>query len=174
MKPEIKFGVLAGVALILWTLVQYALGFHTVHFRAGQITGYGAYVLIFVSLLMGLREKKEDYDGHFSVRHGMRAGVLQLMITAVIASSFMIIYDYKINKLWIEELVNWQKNNSSFSLSVYFTNDPNANSIVLSNTETHLCMYFIGILIGGCMMAFPISAVLSVGEHEVRGIGQED
>jgi hypothetical protein len=164
MKPEIKFGVLAGISLILWTLVQYAMGFHTVHFRAGQISGYGAYVLIFVSLWMGLREKKEDYEGHFSLRHGMRAGVLQIMITAVIASFFEVIYDYKINKLWIEELVNWQKNNQSFGLTIYFTNDPNANSIILSNTESHLCMYFIGILIGGCSIAFLISAILSAGE----------
>jgi len=173
MKPEIKFGVLAGISLILWTLVQYALGFHTIYFRAGQISGYGVYVILFVSLWLGLREKKEDYQGHFSVRHGMREAVLQLMITATLASAFQVIYDYKINKLWVEELVNWEKTNQTFSSSIYFANDPNANSIVLSNTETHICMYFIGILFGGFCLAFVISAFLMIGEPRKQIVEKE-
>jgi len=173
LKPEFKFGILAGFALIMWTMVQYWLGFHTFRFKAGQITGYGMYFIIAVALWMGLNEKYADNGGTLSVRNGMKSGILQLMLTAVVATTFMIVYDYKINAHWIDQLVAWQKETQTFGLYVLFDNDPNSTSIILSNSETHICVYFLGILgVGGCI-AFLIAAILASRETTGKEIARE-
>ena len=59
-------------------------------------------------------------------------------------------------------MVTWQRqNSSSFSLNLFLANDPHAEAIILSNTETHLCLYFLGIVVVGASMAFMISAMIS-------------
>lgn len=162
VKPEIKYGLLGALLLIIWTLTQYFAGFHTYHFAIAQYTGYGNFLIVFICLWFGLKEKSRDYKGQFSVRRGVKESMYQLFITASIASLFMFLYDYKINSLWVEEMVTWQRqNSSSFSLNLFLANDPHAEAIILSNTETHLCLYFLGIVVVGASMAFMISAMIS-------------
>lgn len=167
IKPEIKFGVLCTLFIILWTLVQYALGFHSRNFEWGQYSGYLNYAFIFFFLWKGLNEKWMDHEGKFSLRRGMREGVIQLMITSSVASIFMFFYDYKINALWVEDMISYQRTHGiSTGYFVRFANDTNAQSIILSNTETHLCLFFLSIVIVGSSMAFMISAILSNKKYQ--------
>jgi hypothetical protein len=108
-----------------------------------------------------------DNEGKFSIRRGMREGVIQLMITSSVASIFMFFYDYKINALWVEDMISYQRTHGiSTGYFVRFANDTNAQSIILSNTETHLCLFFLSIVIVGSSMAFMISAILSNKKYQ--------
>lgn len=161
LKPEIRFGILCAFCMIAWTLIQYSAGFHTKYFYWGQYTGYVSYVFIFYFLYRGLKEKMRDKPEAFTIRRGMREGIIQLMITASISSIFMFLYDYKINPLWVEEMISFQRTDgNSTSYFLNFANDPEAQAIIMSNTETHLCLYFLSIIIVGTSMAFMLSAVL--------------
>lgn len=162
LKPEIKYGFWAAVLLIAWVLAQYALGFHTVYFQYTVYGVIGRFVILFVALFLSLKEKRGDLSGHITVRQGVRSGLFQLAITAVIASGFMFIYDYRINPLWVENLVEWERANGGSGLFMRLANDPATSAIVLSNTETHLCTYFLSILLVGGMMAFLISFFLGI------------
>jgi hypothetical protein len=162
VKPEIKYGLLGALLLIIWTLAQFFAGFHTYQFAIAQYTGYGNFLIVFICLWFGLKEKSIDYKGKFTVRRGVKESMYQLFITASVSSLFMFLYDYKINPLWVEEMVTWQRQNSnSFSLNLFLANDPHAEAIILSNSETHLCLYFLGIVVVGTSMAFMISAMIS-------------
>lgn len=161
IKPEIKFGLLGAALLIGWTIAQYILGFHTYRLSWALSSGYVNYLIVFVCVLLGIREKRNDTSGEFSIRQGVKESMYQLSITAIIASVFMFVYDYKINALWVEKLVEWHRSNgASQSLLMMLSNDPNASAIILSNTETHLCLYFLGILVGGGSMAFLLSGFI--------------
>ncbi|MCB0819885.1 MAG: DUF4199 family protein [Bacteroidetes bacterium] len=161
IKPEIRYGILGATGLILWTIIQYFAGFHTSRLYWGQFSGYFIHVIIFYTLLKGLKEKYHDNPGIFSLRKGLREGVIQLFITAIPASAFMFIYDYKLNPLWVENMIEYQRHHGfSTGFFLKFANDPAAQAIVLSNTETHLCIYFLTILSAGASMAFMISAYL--------------
>ncbi|MEX1189621.1 MAG: DUF4199 family protein [Bacteroidia bacterium] len=161
IKPEIKFGILCALGIIAWTLIQYLAGFHSKYLYWGQYTGYFSYLLILYFLWKGLNEKMADKPGSFTMRRGIREGLIQLTITAGFSSLFMFVYDYKINPLWVEEMISFQRSNgSSTGYFLKFANDPGAQAIILSNTETHLCLYFLSILIVGSSMAFMISAIL--------------
>jgi hypothetical protein len=63
--------------------------------------------------------------------------------------------------MWVERMVVWQQENGNPStFFIKIANEHEVNSSILSNTETHLCLYFLGILIVGTSMAFMISASL--------------
>lgn len=162
VKPEIKYGLLGATLLIFLTLVQYFLGFHTFRLGAATYSGYLTYIIIFISLWLGLQEKKMDYGGKFTVRRGVKESMYQLFITASISSFFMFIYDYYINPFWVENYIQYQRiHGNRTSLFMLFVNDPNAEAIILSNTETHLCIYFLGVVGIGAGIAFILSAIIA-------------
>ncbi|MFM2284749.1 MAG: hypothetical protein RLZZ543_246 [Bacteroidota bacterium] len=161
IKPEIKFGLLGAVLLISWTIAQYLLGFHTYRLTWALSSGYVNFLIVLTCVWLGIKEKRNDTTGVFSVRQGVKESMYQLSITATIASLFMFVYDYHINAMWVDKLVDWHRTNeSSHSLLMLLSNDPNASAIILSNTETHLCLYFLGILVGGGCMAFLFSGFI--------------
>ncbi len=162
LKPEIKYGFMAALLLIIWHLVQFALQFHTLHFEFLKFTFLGLMLILFLTLLPTLREKRHDYSGHLSLRSGLRSGLLQLFITASVASGFMVIYDYRINKLWVEEYVKWQNQHGSEGFFMFFANDPSASpeTFILSNTEMHLVYYFMSILFIGGFFSVLITSLM--------------
>jgi hypothetical protein len=162
MKPEIKFGFLAILLLIIWTLVQFALQFHTVHLEYNRFSMPGIMLILFLTLLPSLREKRSDNSGHLTVRNGVRSGLIQLFITACGASVFMFLYDYRINPLWVENLVQWEYQNGGGGVFIQIANEAYAtpDSVILSNTELHLCYYFLSILCIGGVFSLLISALL--------------
>lgn len=163
MKPEIKFGIYAGAGLILWTLFQYILKIHVVYFGLYIYNTPVIILILLLSLLGGLKEKRNDLGGHINLRSGVRSGIFQLFTTAFIASAFMFIYDYYINPLWVENLLQWEYSQGNRGIFVQLANEPFASSenVILSNTETHLCYYFLSILIIGGVIASAISLFLS-------------
>ena len=161
VKPEIKFGALGAILLIFWTLIQYYLGFHSHNLHLEFLSGYGNSLIIFIMLFLGIREKRSDWGKKFTLRKGLKSGIYQLVLTASIASIFMFIYSYKINNMWVERMVQWkQEHGSSSVFFIKVSGDQETNLAILSNTETHLCLYFLGIILVGASMAFMISASL--------------
>lgn len=160
VKPEIKYGVLCAAGLILWTLIQYFLGFHTIKLSIGQYSGFGIYLMIIVCIWLGLKEKLSDNSGNFSFRTGIREALLQLTITASISSAFMFMYDYHLNPFWVDHMIQYQRENpGKLNTFARFANDPDAAAIVISNTETHLCVHFLSILFVGAVAAVFLSMV---------------
>jgi hypothetical protein len=159
IKPEIKFGFLAGFALIVWTVVQYFLGFHTNRFEFGNLATIGNVVLLLLPIWMALNEKRSDSGKSFNLRLGMRTGLLMLLISSALASTFMLIYDYKINPMWVDRMIEWQISvDKNYALSK-LANEPDASAIILSNTEMHLCVYFFTLIFSGMLLTFLISIV---------------
>jgi phosphatidylserine decarboxylase len=160
IKPEIKYGTLCAAGLILWTLIQYFSGFHTIRLSIGQYSGFGNYLIVIVCIWLGLKEKQLDDSGHLSIRKGIREALLQLAITATLSSIFMFIYDYHINPFWVDNMIQFQRDTpGKLNTFARFANDPDATAIVLSNTETHLCVHFLSILFIGSIAAALLSCV---------------
>ena len=161
VKPEIKFGALGAILLISWTLIQYYLGFHSYNLQLEFLSGYGNSLIVFIMLFIGIREKRADWGNKFTLRKGMKSGMYQLVLTATVASVFMFFYDYKFNNMWVERMVQWQQEHGASNVFfIKVANDQEGNLAILSNTETHLCLYFLGIILVGASMAFMISASL--------------
>jgi len=161
VKPEIKFGALGATLLIFWTLIQYYFGFHSYNLQFEFLSGYGNSLIVFIMLFIGIREKRNDWGNKFTLRKGMKSGIYQLVFTATLSSIFMFIYSYKINNMWVERMVQWQQehgNSNVFFIKV--ANEQEASFAILSNTEIHLWLYFLGINIIVESRAFMIPATI--------------
>ncbi len=103
MKPELKYGLITGLAVCLWTALQYALGFHTTRPELGAFTGFLSNLIPLVTLFLLLRRKRAGvYDGRLSLAAGIGAGLYASFIAALIVYSFLVSYTHFINPLWIE------------------------------------------------------------------------
>jgi membrane protease YdiL (CAAX protease family) len=161
IKPELKYGIVSGFLIICWTLIQYFLGFHTSHLHIGQYSENGMFLIILGALIMGLREKRDDLGRLFTTRNAMRSALILAFTGAFISSLFQFVYEYKINPIWVESLSEWQQqHDSAGGLMYYVLNDPQASSTLLSNTELHLCAFFLMQMIAAGVFGFFISAVL--------------
>lgn len=162
IKPEIKFGIVAAIALVVWTIVQFLLGFHTDKFELNYISSWGILFILIVAIYPAIREKQLDAGKKFSIRLGLRTGLILMLIASAIASGFLFIYDYKINPLWVDKMIEWQiSTDKNYSLS-RLANDPDASAIILSNTEMHLCVYFLTLILVGMLFSFLISIFLLI------------
>lgn len=165
VKPEIRFGLWGGLFLIIWYWVQYFAGFHHVRFVFAQYAGFLNYALLFIMFRSSIREKRDDLGPDFDLSSGLRAGLIQSMITAWIFAGWLLIYNYFINPLWVENFVLWQSL-SGYSLPFFTikTSEDFSSAMMLSNTETHIVLNFLGVLLFGSL----ISILISLGLKKKR------
>jgi hypothetical protein len=102
------------------------------------------------------------------MRKGIREALIQLTITASLSSVFMFLYDYQLNPFWVDNMIQFQRENPGrMNIFAKFANDPDATAIVVSNTETHLCVYFLSILFFGAIAAAIFSAVFQANNRKL-------
>ncbi|HEY4302623.1 MAG TPA: DUF4199 family protein [Candidatus Didemnitutus sp.] len=101
MTPEFRYGLISGAALSLWILAEFLLGLHTVHFQAGEISGYLAGMIPFVCLWLLLRRRQRELGSLFSVWVGLFSGVICALVSAVVVYAFMVAYDLWLNPGWL-------------------------------------------------------------------------
>ncbi|HVU15831.1 MAG TPA: DUF4199 domain-containing protein [Candidatus Didemnitutus sp.] len=102
MTPEFRYGLIAGAGLCLWTLLEFVLGLHTVHFNAGEISGYLAGIVPFVCLWLLLRRRQRELGPLFSIWVGLFSGVICSIVAAVVVYAFMVAYDLYLNPGWLD------------------------------------------------------------------------
>ena len=114
-------------------------------------------IILGFAIYPAIKEKQIDSAKKFTLRLGLRTGLILMLIASSVSSGFMFIYDYKINPLWVEKMIDWQISvDKNYSLSK-LANDPDASAIILSNTEMHLCVYFLTLIIAGMIISFLVS-----------------
>jgi hypothetical protein len=102
MTPEFRYGLISGAGLSLWLLAEFSLGLHTVHFEAGEISGYLAGLIPFVCLWLLLRRRERELGPLFSIWVGLFSGVICALVSAVVVYAFMVAYDLWFNPHWID------------------------------------------------------------------------
>lgn len=95
------YGLAAAVAVILWTLLEYALGLHSSYRTIGQYTGYVAGLLpvIFVArMLLDFRKKYKVME----VRYALQQGMLLALVAALGIAVFFFFYTQHIHPEWLD------------------------------------------------------------------------
>lgn len=109
MRPELKYGLLGGAAMIGWTLLEYALGLHNTHFALGRFTGWGAEVILLVMLWRMLRVKVERLNRYWMPAwEGMFYGMLASFVAGLVFYTFLNVYVTFINPEWPDLYLEWQ------------------------------------------------------------------
>jgi hypothetical protein len=107
MKIAAKWGVILGLAVIVWTLLLHALGFYTTNVGAGQVADIMATVLPLAAIVAALRERRAmgSLTLGQAVATGLGVGLVSLPITA----GFLWAYHHFINPEWSELIVAYRR-----------------------------------------------------------------
>ncbi len=107
--PEIFYGSLCGVALSLWTLVEFLLGFHTTSPEIGQYSGFISIIFPIVFIYVAMHARQTDLNAPIPFLDGINVGFRIAFFSALIFTIFLFIYISYINPDWIATTVEWQR-----------------------------------------------------------------
>lgn len=109
MKREYRYGFICAAGLSLWVLIEFALGFHTTSFDIGRYSGYLSFVVPVIVIFIALMEEQSITHHRISLKAGVNTGFQIAIISAVLFTLFMVIYNAYINPHWIDSLIEWQR-----------------------------------------------------------------
>ena len=109
MRPELRYGLGAGLAWILWIAIEFALGFHTTHLRAGEIASWMTEVIQFGVLVLLLRSahrlmplgRLEPWDAV------LKSLVTSAVFAVVIYAGTILCVDF-IDPSWLTRMLTWK------------------------------------------------------------------
>jgi hypothetical protein len=109
MKSELKYGLLGGAAMIVWTLGEYAIGAHNTRFALGEYTAWGTEIILLVMLWRLLRLKFARLNRYWlPAWEGMLYGALASFVSGLVLYCFMNVYVTFINPEWPDVFLVWQ------------------------------------------------------------------
>ena len=109
MRPELKYGLWAALALCDWTLLEFALGFHTTRLAVGQYTNWGIEVIFAVMLYRLLQQRLHSLQRYWlPVWEAMLYGLLASLVAALVFYIFLNLYKFFLNPSWLDLQLEWK------------------------------------------------------------------
>ncbi len=103
MKPEFKYGTIAGLGVCVWTYIEFLLGLPARNPEIGAYAGYLSNFIVFSALYFLLRYKHARLGPLFSVLRGTQSGVTAAIISALLVCCFLAFYQYCLDPSWFEK-----------------------------------------------------------------------
>jgi hypothetical protein len=103
-KITIAAGVLSGFGAMVWTLFEYAMGWHTVHFETGAVTGFVAIIFPIAATIWALNATRASQQGWLTLFQAMKCGFAVSTINALIGVAFFAVYYSLINPGFLVEM----------------------------------------------------------------------
>ena len=108
-NPGLFYGILCGLSMSAWTLIEFALGFHTTSMEIGQYSGYFSIIFPLIYIFLALRSRQTYYNNSLPVMEGINTGFRLSFFCALILTLFFYVYNSYINPDWISTTVEWQR-----------------------------------------------------------------
>lgn len=109
MRPELKYGIAAGLAMGGWMLVEFWLGLHTTRLDARQYTSWVTDFIPAVMLYLLLKRRVDSPDRYWlPAWEGMLHGLLASFVAALVFYLFLNFYQYFLNPSWVNDQLEWK------------------------------------------------------------------
>lgn len=109
MKTAVKWGVILGVSVCLWTLAIHYMGFYTTRIGAGQKADVIATILPIASIVLALRERRGRLGRGLRVSESLATGLVVGLVSVPITACFLWWYHHYMNPQWVDYLVQYQR-----------------------------------------------------------------
>lgn len=96
-RTTLLAGVFAGIGTALWTLFEFAMGWHTTQIEVGEKTGFVGILFPVLAILWALRATKASHSGRLSLGRALLVGLSVSLILAGIGVVFYQVYYTAIN-----------------------------------------------------------------------------
>lgn len=103
-RTIIRAGLFAGLGTALWTLFEYAMGWHGPRMEIGAVTGFVGVLFPLVAIVWALRATKAERGGHLTMRQALLVGLSVSLILSAIGIVFYQVYYTVINPGFLARL----------------------------------------------------------------------
>lgn len=103
-----KYGLLAGLAFVVWQYLEFYTGIHNTDFAA--FSGFLPVPVFVVCIFMAIRAKRAEMGGYMEFTDGLKTGLGASAIAGVIFSIGQYIYSKWINPEWALHEAELMKN----------------------------------------------------------------
>ena len=109
MRAELKYGLVAGLLMSAWMLVEHLCGLHTVHLGAAQYTGVVGDIIPIVMLYLLLKHQLTALQRYWlPVWEGMLYGLAASLAAALVFYIFINAYKFFLNPGWVDLQLEWR------------------------------------------------------------------
>ena len=108
IRPELKYGLMAGAGVSLWFFAEYLLGLHTTRLALGEYSGRFSSLIPFLAIWTLLKKQQAAFGPLFTLRRGLWSGLFTAFIAATVIYIFLSIYSQFINPGWLDHALNWK------------------------------------------------------------------
>ena len=100
MKPHVKYGLIAGVASIIWTLIMYLTGVDKSDMA--NIVNWVAMAVILIFVVLAVKEQRDMNKGYITFGNAFKTSFLTFLISGVIGCAYYYIHTAMIDPSLIE------------------------------------------------------------------------
>ena len=157
MKTELKYGLILGFGICVYTAIDHLLGFYSTNIEAGQYGDIAITLLPVVVLYFAIKEKRKAL-GHMTILQGLKTGELVALISFPISAIGLWIYHHYINPGWLDFIIAHERakmENAGLAADAIATR---VNALQLGNSDV---AQLLGGLIGTLVMAAIPSLIFS-------------
>jgi hypothetical protein len=109
MRPELKYGIGAGLAMGGWMLVEFWLGLHSTRLDARQYTSWVTDLIPVIMLYYLLKRRIATHRRYWlPAWEGMLHGVLASLFAALVYYIFLNLYQRYVNPAWVDNQLEWK------------------------------------------------------------------
>ena len=157
MKPELRYGLIIGLGVSLWVLVEFLLGFPTTRTDIGEFTGYLSVIIPILALYSGLFAKRME---NLSITYWqlVKAGMMMVILGALIISLFMGLYNSVIHPEWVEEGIAFERERLvEMNATIEEITAAEEVMAVVFSAEMQMIISFIGVVFEGFFLTLLIA-----------------
>ncbi len=109
MNTAIKYGLVAGIAYILWELMEYLLGFHGPKISIGFYLAPLVVIIPVGVMILAIKARRRELKGWLPLRAGIQTAFVVSLVAALLATTFMTAYTTLINPDYLNVKVEFQR-----------------------------------------------------------------
>lgn len=103
-RITIYAGMFSGLGAALWTMFEYAMGWHNAHLETGAMTGFVATIFPTAAILWALRMTRRSLGSDLTMKQALICGGTVSAISAAIGVIFFYVYYTAINPAFMEAM----------------------------------------------------------------------
>jgi hypothetical protein len=108
MRTEVKFGIILGLGICVYTVIAHLLGFYTNNIQAGKTGDIMITLLPIMVLYFAIREKR-NRNRSLTLWQGIKTGLLVALISFPISTAFLWVYHHYINPNWLTYILAFEQ-----------------------------------------------------------------
>jgi hypothetical protein len=114
LNRNLSYGIISGISLSLWFLLEFIFGFKTYLLHIGKYSRYFAFLIPVIAVYFAIRQLKiSNNKASFFILEGIKSSIIISLVCVLIAFPFLHLYSNYMNTPWIANAVDLHREEST-------------------------------------------------------------